>query len=75
MSRFRPTRFTKEERVAVRIGDLLSDFRLDLDKVGEYMATSNPYTIYRRFEEVAEAAMCERQDIEDTRKGLFYDSE
>ena len=75
MSRFTPARFTKEERVAMRIGDLLSDFKLDLDKVGEYIAKSNAYTVYRRFEEVAEAAMCERDGIEDIRNGLFYESE
>jgi len=75
MSRFTPARFTKEERVAMRIGDLLSDFKLDLDKVGEYIARSNAYTVYRRFEEVAEAAMCERDGIEDIRNGLFYESE
>ena len=75
MSRFLQPRFTKEERVAMRIGDLLSDYRLDLDAVGTYVAQSNPYTVYRRFETVAEAAQQERQGIEDTRNGYFFDVE
>ena len=75
MSRFLQPRFTKEERVAMRIGDLLSDYRLDLDAVGTYVAQSNPYTVYRRFEAVAESAQQERQGIEDTRNGYFFDVE
>lgn len=68
MSRlFRPTRQTKEEKFAIEIGDILSDFRLDLDSLGYYVARSNPYVIYRRFEAVADAASAERDGIENTR--------
>ena len=38
---------TKEEKVATSIGKLLSDFHLDLEKVGYYLAKSVPYLIYR----------------------------
>ena len=47
---------TSEEKVAAQIGDLLSNFRLDLDSVGFYIARVLPYEIYYRFETVAEAA-------------------
>lgn len=47
---------TSEEKVAAQIGDLLSNFRLDLDSVGFYIARALPYEIYYRFETVAEAA-------------------
>jgi hypothetical protein len=47
---------TSEEKVAAQIGDLLSNFRLDLDSVGFYLARVLPYEIYYRFETVAESA-------------------
>ncbi len=47
---------TSEERVAVQIGDLLSNLRLDLESVAFYMTRSNPIEIYKRFESIAVAA-------------------
>lgn len=74
MSRlFRATRQTKEEKCAIEIGDILSDFRLDLDSLGYYVARSNPYVIYRRFEAVADAANAERDGIENIRMEINYD--
>ena len=70
---FRPARQSKEERAAMRIGEILSDFRLDLEALGHYVARSNPYTIYRRFENVAEAALAERDGIENTRMEFYND--
>jgi hypothetical protein len=70
---FRPTRQTKEEKAAVEIGDILSDFRLDLEALGYYVARSNPYTIYRRFENVAESALAEREGLDDTRMENYND--
>jgi len=55
---------TSEEKVATQIGDLLSNFRLDLDSVGFYLARALPYEIYYRFETVAEAARKEITQIE-----------
>jgi len=43
--RIRVLRASKEEKVAVAIGRLLSDFHLDLEKVGFYVAKSLPHTI------------------------------
>ena len=73
MTRFRKTRITKEERVAVRIGELLSDFRLDLESLGYYVARANPYVIYRRFENVAESALAEREGVENNRMDINND--
>lgn len=47
---------TDEERVAVKIGDLLSDHRLNLERVGSYVARVEPSSNYRRLMIVAEAA-------------------
>ena len=33
---------SKEEKVAVSIGRLLSDFSLDLEAIGKYLATTQP---------------------------------
>ena len=73
MTRFRQPRITKEERVAIRIGELLSDFRLDLESLEYYIARANPYVIYRRFENVAESALAEREGIDNTRMENYND--
>ena len=39
---------SKEQKVALTIGKLLSDFTLDLEAIGKYLATSNPHVIYAR---------------------------
>lgn len=62
---------TKEEKVAMSIGKLLSDFYLDLEKVGYYLAKSVPYLIYRRSIEVLESAKFQEDTIEHEK--LKYD--
>jgi len=39
---------SKEEKVAMAIGKQLSDYSLDLEAVGKYLAVAQPYLIYRR---------------------------
>lgn len=46
---------SKEEKVALAFGRMLSDFTLDLEAIGKYMATANPFIIYARTMEVLEA--------------------
>ena len=58
---------SKEEKVAVAIGRLLSDFYLDLEKVGYYLAKSTPYVIYRRSIEVLESAQFQEDQVEQNR--------
>lgn len=64
---------TKEEKTAVAIGKLLSDFHLDLEKVGYYLAKATPYLIYRRALEVLESAQFQQDKVEHNRIG--YDSD
>ena len=66
-------RETKEDKVATAIGKLLSDFYLDLEKVGYYLARATPYLIYRRALEVLESAKFQEDKIEHNRIG--YDSD
>ena len=71
--RIRVLRTSKEEKVAVAIGRLLSDFHLDLEKVGFYLAKAVPYTIYRRALEVLASAEFQENEVEQTRIGYRND--
>ena len=64
---------SKEEKVAVAIGRLLSDFHLDLEKVGYYLAKSLPHTIYRRALEVLASAEFQENEVEQNRIGYRND--
>lgn len=63
----RSKQVSKEEKVAVAIGKLLSDFFLDLEKVGYYLARATPYLIYRRSLEVLESAKFQEDKVEQNR--------
>jgi hypothetical protein len=71
--RIRVLRASKEEKVAVAIGRLLSDFHLDLEKVGYYLAKSLPYTVYRRALEVLSSAEFQENEVEQNRIGYRND--
>ena len=60
-------RTSNEEKIAIEIGKLLSDFHLDLEKVGYYLAKATPYLIYRRALEVLESAQFQL-DIEEQKR-------
>jgi hypothetical protein len=64
---------TKEEKVAVSIGKLLSDFHLDLEKVGYHLAKSTPYLIYRRALEVLDSAQFQLDTVEQNRIEYNHD--
>ena len=63
---------SKEEKVAVAIGKLLSDFSLDLEAVGKYLATSQPYVVYARALEVLEATEYNGTVAEYREIGKYY---
>ena len=71
--RIRVLKASKEEKVAVAIGRLLSDFHLDLEKVGFYLAKSVPYTIYRRALEVLSSAEFQENEVEQNKIGYRND--
>jgi hypothetical protein len=64
---------TKEEKVAERITVLLSDFHLDLEKVGYYIARDTPYVIFSRAIEVLESAQFQKPIIDEVRGGTYDD--
>ena len=63
---------SKEERVALSIGRLLSDFSLDLEAVGKFMAISNPHVVYVRALEVLEATEYNKTVQEYREIGKYY---
>lgn len=72
MTRIRRLPTSKEEKAALAIGKILSDFSLDLDGVGKYLALSNPYTIYARSIEVLEAAQFNQEVAEYNNQMKYY---
>ena len=64
---------SKEEKVAIAIGKQLSDYSLDLEAVGKYLAVAQPYLIYRRALEVLEAAEYNKEVVEYNRLGYYSD--
>lgn len=69
----RRTRMTDEEKVAVKMAGILSDLRLDLDRVGVYLARLEPSVSYRRLQIMAEAAQAEKElsDVKAHHDPLF----
>jgi hypothetical protein len=63
---------SKEEKVALSIGKLLSDFSLDLEAVGKYLATAQPYVIYTRVLEVLDATEYNKTVAEYREIGKYY---
>ena len=68
MSRFVKQAQSNEEKVAIKIGALLSDFRLDLESVGFYLNRVNPFTVYRRIVEVVDSSEYQIQN-----QGVIHD--
>jgi len=60
-------RVTDEEKVAMKLGNMVSDLRVDLELVGEYLAKSQPYVVYNRLQVIAESA-------KETKEGTNYAS-
>lgn len=58
---------TEEEKVASKVGNMVSDLRVDLELVGEYIAKSQPNVVYNRLQVIAEAA-------KETKEGTNYAS-
>jgi hypothetical protein len=50
------SRITPEEKVAIKLTDLLSDLRLDLDLLGMYLAKIANTTFFLRSERVFQSA-------------------
>jgi hypothetical protein len=54
---------TDEEKVAVKISNMICDLRLDIERVGIYLARMRPSTTFRRVEIMTEAMQEESNDV------------
>lgn len=54
------------------MGKMLSDFTLDLEAVGKYLATVNPYIIYTRVLAVLESTEYNKEVSEYREVGKYY---
>lgn len=55
-------RLTDEEKVALRLATLVSDLRLDIEQVGEYLAQVAPTVSYNRLITIAESAQYHKEE-------------
>lgn len=55
---------TDEEKVAIKIAGLISDLRLDIERVGTYIGRMRPSTAFRRLEILTETAQEEKENNE-----------
>ena len=62
---------SKEEKVANKIGKEVSDFTLDLEAVGYYLAKGLPYTIFSRTMVVLESADYQKEEMEKSGNGFY----
>jgi hypothetical protein len=54
---------TDEEKVAVKISNMICDLRLDIERVGIYLARMRPSTTFHRVEVMTEAMQEEKGDV------------
>jgi hypothetical protein len=62
---------SKEEKVATKMVTLLSDFTLDLEAIGFYLAKVSPHIIYTRANEVLEA-MQYNKEVDQLDRGVYH---
>jgi hypothetical protein len=58
---------TEEEKIAIKLGNILSDLRIDIEQVGRYLARTSPNVVYNRLITVAESAQYEKEGNNDPR--------
>jgi hypothetical protein len=64
---------SKEEKVAIKLANIMTDFTLDVEAVGKYLATATPHLLYARLIEVLESAQYQHQtNVEyDKKMGMY----
>lgn len=72
MARGRKVPASTEEKVAIKIGKEVSDFTLDLEAVGRYLAKALPYTVFVRAMTILEAGQFYREETERNKYGYTH---
>ena len=55
-------RLSKNEKVAIKLSELLNDLTLDIEQIGYYIGAEAENVSYRRLQEVMEAARFEKEE-------------
>jgi hypothetical protein len=63
---------TREETISIKIIDLLSDLRIDLDMVGLYFGRYARLVVYRRLEHIYETARYHREKEDNPKEHYEY---
>ena len=53
---------TKEEKVALKLSDIVNDYTLDLEEIGRYFYKVAPKVSYNRIVEIVDVAEMEREN-------------
>ena len=64
---------TKEEKTAQKIAMIVSDFSLDLEAVGYYLAKAVPHIAFTRSLEILESARYNKEVAEYYKQGGYYE--
>ena len=64
---------SKEEKIALKLSDIVNDYTLNLDEVGRYFYRVAPRVSYNRIIDIVEVAEMERenQDVRNHHNPLF----
>ena len=64
---------TLEEKIAIKLSDIVNDYNLNLEEVGRYLARVAPRVSYNRIIEIVETAEFEKenQDVRHSHNPLF----
>jgi hypothetical protein len=73
MARGRRLPISKEEKVALKLSDIVNDYTLDLEEIGRYFYRVAPRVSYNRIIEIVDVAEIEREnaDVRNHHHPLF----
>jgi hypothetical protein len=71
MARGRRLPASKEEKVAVKLSDIVNDYTLDIEEVGKSFARVAPVVSFNRVVEIVEVAELEREGKLDEFNKLY----
>jgi hypothetical protein len=71
MARGRRLPPSKEEKIAVKLSDIVNDYTLDIEEVGKNFARVAPLVSYNRVIEITEVAQLEREGKLDELNKLY----
>jgi cell division protein FtsL len=62
MARGKKLPVSKEEKIALKLSEIVNDYTLDLEEVGKYLYRVAPLVSYNRIMEITDVAEMEREN-------------